>query len=180
MKKLLVKLIFYSLLLGFYTGYSQNTEAINARVLDIKKWYGEIQSIGLKNCKEKTRVALDSFDGETDKMEFVQKIKKCDLNSDYEVLQGEFSGYEWANDINIYKKNGNVFFVFIYWGGEGVNNENRFYFDENQKLIKEIEKSIDYDCKSVKTEKKENLNKSLLNVFSGESNFNSVYKFEFN
>lgn len=178
MKKLLVKLIFYSLLLGFYTGYSQSTEAINARVLEIKKWYGEIQSIGLKNCITKEKVVEEEISDEIEK--FTQTLKKCNLNETYQVVQGSFNSYEWSSNINLYRKNGKIFFVYIETFSIGGTGEFRFYFNDRELLIKQVEKIEDViEDKITKKENKENLFKNTTQVFENFMGANEVIDFKF-
>ena len=45
--------------------------------------------------------------------------------------------------IPIYKRNGKIFFVFIEGGGEGWSFEKRYYCDEEENVIKHIEREAE-------------------------------------
>ena len=109
------------------------------RIQEIKLWYSEIQKIGMKNCETKKRVTYEGFDPESEKMPFDQIVKTCKLDASYELIRGDFSGYEWGYQLTIYKKEGKIFFVLVTGGGEGNSFEKRFYCDRNENLIELLE-----------------------------------------
>ncbi len=161
-------------------GFAQSSEDIKNRVVTIKKWYGEIQSIGLKNCVEKTYIEKEILDKETKESEnHKQTIKKCILNSEYEVIQGEFSRRWSYAKTCIYKKNGKVFFVFIDGNGDGYPYQSRYYFDSNERLIKKLLKETDFNDKTTNKEIITDLGKGVLLVFKDDDDFSQIYNFEF-
>jgi hypothetical protein len=113
------------------------------RIADIKLWYSEIQKIGMQNCEIKKRVKYDSFDSESQKIPFDQIVKICKLNDSYELIRGEFYGYEWLCEVTIYKKNGKIFFVFVDGASEAWSYEKRYYCDKDENVIKHLENEAD-------------------------------------
>ena len=113
------------------------------RIQDIKAWYDQIQLMGKRNCIERERIKNDSFSPESEAIPFTQKASKCKINEEFEVIQGNFSGYEAGSKIRIYKRNGKIFFVFIEGGGEGWSFEKRYYCDEEENVIKHIEREAE-------------------------------------
>lgn len=109
------------------------------RIQEIKLWYSDIQKIGMQNCETKKRVKYEGFDPESEKMPFDQIVKTCKLDASYELIRGDFSGYEWGYQLTIYKKDSKIFFVLITGGGEGSSFEKRFYCDRNENLIELLE-----------------------------------------
>ena len=109
------------------------------RIQEIKLWYSDIQKIGMQNCETKKRVKYEGFDPESEKMPFDQIVKTCKLDASYELIRGDFSGYEWGYQLTIYKKEGKIFFVLVTGGGEGNSFEKRFYCDRNENLIELLE-----------------------------------------
>ena len=109
------------------------------RIQEIKLWYSEIQKIGMKNCETKKAVEFDGFDPEAQQMPFDQIVKTCKLDANYELIRGEFRGYEWGYDLSIYKKEGKIFFILVTGGGEGSSFERRFYCDRDENLIELLE-----------------------------------------
>jgi hypothetical protein len=109
------------------------------RIQEIKLWYSEIQKIGMQNCETKKRVKYEGFDPESEQMPFDQIVKTCKLDATYELVRGDFSGYEWGYQLTIYKKEGKIFFVLVTGGGEGSSFEKRFYCDRNENLIELLE-----------------------------------------
>ena len=49
-------IITVAILIGSFNANAQMSSTNKARIAEIKKWYGEIQTIGLKNCKTKKYV----------------------------------------------------------------------------------------------------------------------------
>jgi hypothetical protein len=109
------------------------------RIQEIKLWYSEVQKIGMKNCETKKAVEFDGFDPDAEQMPFDQVVKTCKLDANYELIRGEFRGYEWGYDLSIYKKEGKIFFVLVTGGGEGNSFERRFYCDRDENLIELLE-----------------------------------------
>ena len=109
------------------------------RIQEIKLWYSDIQKIGMQNCETKKRVKYEGFDPESEKMPFDQIVKTCKLDASYELIRGDFSGYEWGYQLTIYKKDSKIFFVLITGGGEGNSFEKRYYCDRNENLIELLE-----------------------------------------
>lgn len=115
-------------------------QTFEERIADIKNWYSQIQKIGMVNCSTKTREKYDGFDDESEQYPFEQIVKTCRLKDEFEVVKGEFSGYEYGYEMSVYKKKGKVFFVFIQGGSEGWSYERRYYCDKEEKLIRHLER----------------------------------------
>ena len=109
------------------------------RIQEIKLWYTDIQKIGMQNCETKKRVKYEGFDPESEQMPFDQIVKTCKIDASYELMRGEFRGYEWYYDLSIYKKNGKIFFILVTGGAESLSFEKRFYCDRNENLIELLE-----------------------------------------
>lgn len=117
----------------------ERVQTTDERIADIKKWYAEIQKIGKKNCKVKSKMVQDGLTDEN-LYPFNNKVSRCQLNDEYQLIKGELLGYEWDQTVNIYLKNGAIFFVFIEGGSEGYVYERRYYCDKNENVIKYFEK----------------------------------------
>ena len=114
----------------------------NSRINDIRNWYSEIQSIGMKNCISKTYTVNEDFGG--NETPYEQTIQRCTLNPTYTLLNGDFDGLEFAENVKVYLKNGKIFFVFITGNSEGYSYEIRYYCNEDEKIIKEIRRNSDF------------------------------------
>ncbi len=154
-----------SALLGFNV-YSQKPEDVKSRVSEIKKWYTEIQSIGLINCKTFEYIEKDSYMADSDPMEFTQIVNTCRLNETFTIRQGKFSGYEWSQEINLYLRQGKIFFVFVTGSAEGYSYERRYYCDSNEILIQELLRESDGGQEIIGSniDVKENLRKRITEV----------------
>ncbi|NDF59518.1 MAG: hypothetical protein EB100_00390 [Crocinitomicaceae bacterium] len=115
-------------------------QTVDERINDIRAWYSQIQNIGLKNCNQKTRVKYDSFSPETEKIPFDQVANRCKISDEFEVIEGNFSGYEWSNTVHVYKKDQKIFFIFIEGGSEGWLFERRYYCDKDENVIRHLER----------------------------------------
>ena len=113
------------------------------RIQEIKLWYSDIQKIGMQNCETKKRVKYDSFDLESEKFPFDQVVKTCKLDDHYELIRGEFGGYEWGKQLSIYKKDGKIFFVLVEGASEGWSYTERYYCDRDENLIQRLENEAD-------------------------------------
>jgi outer membrane protein len=113
----------------------------NSRINDIRNWYSEIQSIGMKNCTTKAYTVYEDFGG--NETPYGQTIQRCKLSPTYTLLNGDFSGHEWAENVKVYLKNDKIFFVIITAGDDGGNSEIRYYCNEDEKIIKELWRSAD-------------------------------------
>jgi hypothetical protein len=115
-------------------------QTFEERIAEIKNWYSQIQKIGMVNCSTKTREKYDGFDDESEQYPFEQIVKTCRLNDEFEVVKGEFSGYEYSYEMSVYKKKGKIFFVYVQGGAEGWSYERRYYCDKEEKLIRHLER----------------------------------------
>jgi len=114
------------------------------RVEQIRGWYGEIQKIGMNNCKTKRKTRYEKgFSSDSEEFSFEQIVKTCELNEDFELIKGEFSGYEWAQQVSIYKRKGKIFFIFVTGGAESWTYEYRYYFDSDENLIRHLVREAD-------------------------------------
>ena len=132
-------IITVAILIASLSTNAQTSTTNKARIAEIKKWYAEIQTIGLKNCKTKKYVKSDE-NHNRERTSHDQKIQVCQLNNLYQVTKCQFTGYEWAQDVIIYRKNSKVFFVLIKGGSEGYVYERRYYCNEEEKLIQQLER----------------------------------------
>ena len=161
MKLLIVlAILFNSLIVN-----AQTSNINKARIAEIKKWYGEIQTIGLKNCKTKNYVKTDGLTQEQ-KFPFNQKIQVCLLNNLYQVTNCQFRGYEWAEDVIIYRKNSKVFFVLISGGSERFFYERRYYCNQDETLIQQLDREGEGELPANNTQNKENLYENIKVVLS--------------
>jgi len=53
-------------------------------------------------------------------------------------------GYEWGQEVSIYKRKGKIFFIFVTGGAETWSYEYRYYFDADENLIRHLVKEADY------------------------------------
>jgi hypothetical protein len=122
----------------------EQTLTVDERVEQIRGWYGEIQKIGMNNCitKRKTRYE-QGFSSEGEEFPFEQIVKTCNLNDDFELIRGDFSGYEWNQQVSMYKRKGKIFFIFVTGGAEAWSYEYRYYFDKDENLIRHLEREAD-------------------------------------
>lgn len=156
----------------FFVGYlsldstSQKITGTKERVAEIKKWYAEIQSIGLRNCKSKKFIKYDNPFNQNENIPFNQTVSICQLNNVYLIKKGQFEGHEWAEDVLIYYKNGLIFFVFIKGVSEGYTYERRYYLNSREKIIQELEREADYgeEFKGNHKEVSDNLNKDIREI----------------
>lgn len=160
-------IITVAILIGSFNSNAQMSSTNKARIAEIKKWYGEIQTIGLKNCRTKTYVKTDGLSGQQ-KLSFDQKIQDCQLNNLYHVTKCQFTGYEWADEVIIYRKNGKVFFVLIKGASEGYLYERRYYCNQDEKLIQQLDRDGEGELAPNNTENKENLYKNIKVVLANE------------
>lgn len=117
---------------------------VDERVEQIRGWYSEIQKIGMNNCKTKRKTRRErGFSSDGEEFKFEQAVKTCDLNEDFELIRGEFSGYEWGQEVSVYKRKGKIFFIFVTGGAEAWSYEYRYYFDSNENLIRHLVKEAD-------------------------------------
>jgi len=150
------------------------TTSVTTRVNDIKKWYAEIQAIGLKNCTSKTYTVYEDFGG--NEIPYGQSIQRCNLNPTYTLLNGDFSGHEWAENVRVYLRNGKIFFVFITAGDDGGSAEIRYYCNEDEKIIKELRRSADLgeELTGPNSEVKANINQDIRTVIDFKR-FNRIH-----
>ena len=143
---------------------------VNSRVEDIRKWYSEIQAIGMKNCTSKTYTAYETVgyddNGKQIKLPYEQTIQRCNLSPIYSLYDGYFTGDHWGQSVKVYLKNNKIFFVFITGGGEGYSYEERYYCNEDEKIIKELKREGDFgeEPSGANTEIKTNINKDIRTV----------------
>jgi hypothetical protein len=161
-------IITLAILIGSFNANAQTSSVTKERIAEIKKWYAEIQTIGLKNCMTKNYVKTDGLTSEK-KYPFDQKIQVCQLNNLYQVTKCQFTGYEWDKEVIIYRKNSKVFFVFITGGSEGYVYERRYYCNQDEKLIQQLERDGEAgELKANNVENKTDLYKNIKVVLADE------------
>ena len=125
----------------------------NARISEIKKMYSEATTLSLKkkDCISGKKIEHEGFDEASEKFPFEQTAEKCKLGNNYVTIAASLNGYEWNSNISYYYKNDKLFFVLLSNGAEACIVEYRIYFDENQKIIKLLEKTNDCDGGELKS-----------------------------
>ena len=88
----------------------EKPQTLEERISDIRKWFAEMQNLGEINCQNKSKTTYDSFGPDTEPMPFKQNARICNLTKEYQLIVGDFSGYEAGSTAWIYKKNGKIFF----------------------------------------------------------------------
>ncbi len=142
----------------------------NNRVEEIRKWYSEIQAIGMKNCTTKTYTVYETVgyddNGKQIKSPYEQTIQRCNLSPIYSLYDGYFTGDHWGQSVKVYLKNKKIFFVLIAGGGEGSSYEERYYCNEDEKIIKELSREADFgeELTGANIEVKTNINKDIRKV----------------
>ena len=139
--------------------------SVDERVEQIRGWYGEIQKIGMNNCKTKRKTRYErGFSSDSEEFSFEQIVKTCKLNEDFELIKGEFSGYEWAQQVSVYKRKDKIFFIFVTGGAESWTYEYRYYFDSDENLIRHLVREADGgdEISGPNTEKKINAKKKYV------------------
>lgn len=126
------------------------------RISDIKNWYSDAQNnmkSADKNCKNTEEKWVYKLDKDL-KMDFVNKASECILPNGIKVYSGEFNGYEWQQKFSYYFKNDKLFFVYYESAAESCYEENRIYYNENQKPIQFLFKTNDCDGNDATDNKK--------------------------
>lgn len=126
------------------------------RISEIKTWYEEAQkslSSTSKVCKNNEEKWMANLDKDNT-MEFTNKAQECTLPNGIKVYTGEFNGYEWQQKFIYYFKNDKLFFVYYESAAESCYDENRIYYDENQKPIQFLFKTNDCDGNDATDNKK--------------------------
>jgi hypothetical protein len=139
--------------------------SVDERVEQIRGWYGEIQKIGMNNCKTKRKTRYEKgFSSDSEEFSFEQIVKTCELKEDFELIKGEFSGYEWAQQVSVYKRKDKIFFIFVTGGAESWTYEYRYYFDSDENLIRHLVREADGgdEISGPNTEKKINAKKKYV------------------
>ena len=170
-----IKLIIaVAILIGSLNANAQTSNNDKARIAEIKKWYAEIQTIGLKNCKTKKYVKMEG----ADRWSFDLNIQVCELNNLYQVKKCKFNYIEGDKELIIYRKNSKIFFVFIKGSNERFNYEQRYYCNQDEKTIQQLDRE-GVDLQKVNnTENKENLHKNIKLVLSDD--FEEIERCKFN
>lgn len=163
---------------------AQSSEVFNNRIKDIKKWYAEIQAIGLKNCNSKSYIKYESpysSEEKANKIPFNQTISECILNNTYKLRKGQFRGYEWNEDVMVYFKNGKVFFVFVKGNSEGYSYERRIYCSANEQIIQQLDREADSgeELNKVNKENYRNINKNIREVIDVDA-YNNFQDYKLN
>jgi hypothetical protein len=156
-----------AILIGSFNANAQNSSANKERIAEIKKWYAEIQTIGLKNCRTKKYVKYIEL-SPTVKYPADQKIQVCQLNNLYQVTKCQFTDHERDDEVIIYRKNSKVFFVLIKGSSLGFVNERRYYCNQDEKLIQQLDREGEGELAVNNTENKENLYKNIKVILSDE------------
>ena len=129
---------------------SAEPNGIEDRIKEIREWYGQVEALRTESeCEETERIRHDSFDTDTEQIPFTQTVKTCKINEDFDLIIGYFRNYEHGYKISVYKRKGKIFFVFVNGASEGWIFEDRYYADENEILIRHLEKmAFDDDINS--------------------------------
>jgi hypothetical protein len=127
---------------------------IEKRIELIRDWFRQVESLRQSSeCETIERVRYDSFDVNTEQMPFVQSVKTCKINDDFELVVGDFRSFHSTYSAAIYKRQGKIFFVFVNGASEGWEFEDRYYADENEVLIRHLKKmAFDEDLNTLDNE----------------------------
>jgi len=143
--------------------YAQTSQSVKSRVIEIKKWYNEVESKGYNDCKTLEYLEYQ-YDYAFDKKKpYVQILSHCKIENKYSVKKGEFTGHHYRIYITLYYRNNKIFFAFVEGGEESYSYENRFYCDANEKIILELHRDSD-EYQPITSENKEvrdNIGKKL-------------------
>lgn len=123
---------------------SQKEQTNDERILEIKKFYKEIESSEKKACNQKTMTSYDSFDGE-EQIAFENTAEICNLAIGFTRKSVELFGYEWAETCTFYYEGDNLFFAYLSGGAEACAYEYRVYYDRNGKVIRLLASENDCD-----------------------------------
>jgi hypothetical protein len=160
-------IITVAILIGSFNANAQTSSTTKARIAEIKKWYAEIQTIGLKNCKTKTYLKSDE-NVMIEKSSNEQKIQVCQLNNLYQVTKCQFTFIDGDKEVIIYRKNRTVFFVLIKGSNERFYYEERYYCNQDEKIIQQLDRVEEDGLKSNNKENRTNLNKDIKLVLADE------------
>ena len=113
------------------------------RIKQIKEWYSQIQekartegmAANCSNAKWQTTEQEETFD---------QKAKRCSFTDNFEIVQSEFEGWEWAESCTHYFKKGKVFFVLYESNSIANTTTYRGYYNEQGVIFKIIEDVDDF------------------------------------
>ena len=140
--------IFIALVINSFA-FSQNLSSEDkTRIADIKRMYKEANDASTLSCKDGSSIEFDALDPsapQSEKFEFLQTAKYCNLTGGYKTLSGNLTGYEWWENLTFYFRENELFFVFINSGAEACEDEYRIYFDKNEQVIKILHKTNDCD-----------------------------------
>lgn len=118
-------------------------QTLEERIADIRSWYEQAENLPKSNCSVKTKKTFDSLGPDSEPMEFQQKVSVCQISDDFELIEADFSGWESGSTAHIYKKEGKIFFVFVEGGAEGWRFERRYYCDQDENVIRFLEREAD-------------------------------------
>jgi hypothetical protein len=121
---------------------NEKREITEKRIQEIKLWYAQVENTKKDSCTTKKRIKHEGFDSHSEQIPFEQEVEICSIGKQYEKIVGNFSGYEWGSQISIYKKEGKVFFVFVTGSSESLSYEERYYWDNNEQLIRFLNKEM--------------------------------------
>lgn len=124
----------------------QEIDDVEPRIQDIKRWYAEVEKVKTKNCITREKVKEETFYASAEKIPVNQSVEICQINEQFDIITGDFRGIHWSYTVSIYRRDNRAFFVFINGGSESVSYQNRYYFDSNEELIRQIDTEFDeYD-----------------------------------
>ena len=110
-------------------------QSIDERIKDIRKWYAQVQKIGKTNCITETKFTQDTSDP-GNIISSSQKVIICNLSSEFQLIELDFSETCAGSSTYIYKRNGKIFFVFEESSDAAFSSEHRYYCDRDENVIR--------------------------------------------
>lgn len=155
---------------------AQITDSQTVRINEIKKWYKEVQgfkltSFNIKKFEDKEPVIGIPDINDTSYRPVYITLKTYQLNNTYQLKILNTVKYEWDEDIYLYYRNKKIFFCLIKGNLEGNLYEARFYCNENEKIIYQLDKEGEYSFQEILSNNKvntENLNMKIQEVLEIE------------
>ncbi|MFM9052191.1 MAG: hypothetical protein ACKOKF_07735 [Bacteroidota bacterium] len=106
------------------------------RIQRIKTWYEQAVKAEKNPVNQFNGSAVETDRGEN----FVQKVNRALLESGFEILTAEFSGWEWDETVKFYFKDDELFFVYISGAEVSSRYQYRIYYSSDGNVIRLLHK----------------------------------------
>lgn len=132
--------------IGMTTKYEAETSDFDYssdydRIQQIKEWYEEATELE----KNPVDVKRAKFDDRDQGGSAAQQCKQLKLRNGFEILISKEDGHEYETNAKYYYKDENLFFAYVSGSNVEGRYQLRFYFSENGKVIRILEKSEEND-----------------------------------